>query len=102
MRAISLYEGRGFESPGGFGGEEHLVTGPASAFLPFEPKSYVTSGRSSWTFFSGSNFDGNSTCIPAGPNDLKWDQYYGIVRSVVRGCGEEAIRNIRAFLRQRT
>ena len=82
------------------GGREQVVLTVAAANISIPVGSYLTSGRTSWTFFTGLNFDGNSTCIPAptGSKNVAWNNYAGVVGSVARGCYEEATNNVQAFL----
>jgi len=93
--AISLYAETSYV------GTEYFVTSVAGANIPFQVKSFVTSGKTSWTFFSGPNFDGTSSCIPAtASNVYRNSTYTGQVRSVSRGCGQHALDNVQNYLTQ--
>jgi hypothetical protein len=88
-----LYSGVDFSS------EEFYVERVAGANIPFHPRSFATTGNSSWTFFTGPTFDGNTTCVPANNSNFFWGyEYEGIVQSVARGCGIEAARNVKQYL----
>jgi hypothetical protein len=66
------------------------VDGVALAPLPFAPKAYAITGSLKWTLYSGSNFDGNSTCLAPDYSILVTYGYISeVVGSVIKGCNLE-------------
>lgn len=70
-------------------GRERIITTPAANDFGFTPRSFLTTGFSNWTFFTGTNFDGNTICFVSEqeiePLYNLQERYSGI-RSVLRGC----------------
>ncbi len=93
--AIGLYEGTARYE---WGGREVYVDGVAFAELPFAPRGYAFTGNLNWTLYSGSNFDGNSTCLATDSSMVvTFGQIDGVVGSVIRGCDLGAEENIVNF-----
>lgn len=71
-------------------GDERIITTPAANDFNFTPKSLLTTGYSSWTLFTGKNFDGVSTCFVSSSSEIEYlytlNATLSNIQSVIRGC----------------
>jgi hypothetical protein len=77
------------------GGQEVYTEGAGLINIPFEPKTFVTSGKSTWTFFENADLSGNATCFRSTYNvhmSQNFTNSLGLsqIGAVLRGCDSRA------------